>query len=80
MHPSAIAALRGIASKTAASTSLRPLCVTGDPATTGTEALALKHSLKSSSSRKLSKRMGWSVSRHEATICTKNKHSQEAEE
>lgn len=70
VHPSAMAARKGMASKTAASTRREPLCWMGSPATTGTVALALKHSRKSSSLLKFSRMTGWSVSKHDATTCT----------
>ena len=68
-----MAALKGIASKTAASTNLLPLCSIGSPATTGTVALALKHSLRSVSLLKFSRMTGWRVSKQEATTCNNDR-------
>lgn len=71
VQPSAIAARNGIASNTAASTRRRPRCRIGGPATSGTAALARRHSRRSLGSSKPESSTGSNESRHDATICKK---------
>ena len=69
VHPSAMAARQGTASKTAASTRRSPRCTTGSPAIVGTLALALRQVTRSSLSAKSVSRTDWRRSSDEATTC-----------